>query len=467
MRSLFAKLFLGAATIILLSMAITLALAFFSASGPVKMHRKHVHFREKVLIHDILGIYGHQALSTLLDQGPEALAESTRGFESRAGFRPFIFKEDGVQISPDPAPSEVLALVRRLSPREPDGFVKNGGNMVAARTLKARNGESMVIAAMMVLPPDGFFDRRFPIPRDFWLRMAVSFLICGAICYALARHLTIPLDKLKEATRKLAAGDLKARVSDAMDGRSDEIADLGRNFDRMAERIERLVTTQKRLLRDISHELRSPLSRLNVALELAHQRSDERVHPFLDRIGVETERLNDMIGQLLTLAMLENGAPGRESDMDLGQIIRTIAEDARFEAQLRDVDVQVDIRENLMYSGYPEMLYRAIENIVRNALRYTEDGTSLEITAKKAGTDESWIDISVTDQGPGVPETALPHLFEPFYRIEDSRDRSKGGTGLGLSIAERAVRIHHGVLSWENAEARGLVARILLPVDLS
>ena len=252
-----------------------------------------------------------------------------------------------------------------------------------------------------------------------------------------------------------------------MDGRSDEIADLGRNFDRMAERIERLVTTQKRLLRDISHELRSPLSRLNVALELAHQRSDERVHPFLDRIGVETERLNDMIGQLLTLAMLENGAPGRESDMDLGQIIRTIAEDARFEAQLRDVDVQVDIRENLMYSGYPEMLYRAIENIVRNALRYTEDGTSLEITAKKAGTDESWIDISVTDQGPGVPETALPHLFEPFYRIEDSRDRSKGGTGLGLSIAERAVRIHHGVLSLENAEARGLVARILLPVDLS
>lgn len=467
MRSLFAKLFLGAATIILLSMAITLALAFFSSSGPVKMHRKHVHSREKALIYDLLGIYGHQAMDTLLDKGPEALAEPARKFETQSGFRAYLFTADGIQITPPPAPPEVFALVNRLSPEEPAGFVKNGEKIAAARTLTNRNGKHMVAAATMIFPADEFFNRRFPIPRDFWVRLAVSFLLCGAICYALARHLTDPLDKLKGATQKLAAGDLSARVSGSMGRRFDEIADLGKHFDRMAERIEGLVTAQTRLLRDISHELRSPLSRLTVALELAHQRGGDTIRPFLDRIDLESERLNEMIGQLLTLAMLENGTPGKTKVMDLGRIIQAIADDARFEAQLRHVDVTVDACENLNYSGYPEMLYRAIENIVRNALRYTKPGTAIEITAKKAGSDNAWIEITVRDHGPGVPETALPNLFQPFYRIEDSRDRSVGGTGLGLSIAHRSVRLHHGVLSLENADDGGLLARLLLPVDLS
>jgi two-component system sensor histidine kinase CpxA len=339
--------------------------------------------------------------------------------------------------------------------------------IIAARTMKGKNGKKYVVAAILPHPSDDPFEKRFPFPRDFWLRILVSFLLCGTICYALARHLTIPLDKLQTATRKLAEGDLSVRVSPSMGNRSDEIAALGKDFDRMAEKIENLVDSQKRLIRDISHELRSPLSRLTVALELARQRGTEAVIPPLDRIGLETERLNDMIGQLLTLTKLESETQRKTEDMDVCQIIQSIATDARFEAQLRNVQVKTDIPESLPFQGHPEMLYRAIENIVRNALRYTADETTVSITAARAGIENSWLDITVKDQGPGVPDSELPHLFKPFYRIEDSRDRSRGGTGIGLAIAERAVKLHHGTLSVENDEGQGLMVRILLPIDLS
>lgn len=467
MRSLFAKLFLGAATIILLSMVITIAIAVFSSSGPVKMHRTHVHKREQMLVYDILGLYGHDALNTLIDKGPDAIPQLDTSLESKTTFKAFLFTADAVQITGEPAPTQILALVKRLSDKNPDGIMKDARIIFAARTMKGKNGKKYVVAASLTHPSNDPFDKRFPFPRDFWLRILVSFLLCGTICYALARHLTIPLDKLRTAAEKLSEGDLSTRVTPSMGKRSDEIADLGKDFDRMAEKIENLVESQKRLIRDISHELRSPLARLTVALELARQRGSEAVVPPLDRIGLETERLNDMIGQLLTLTMLESGTHRKTEDMDVSQIIHNIATDARFEAQLRHVEVSVDVPESLHYPGYPEMLSRAIENIVRNALRYTSDGTTVAITATRAGIDNSWIDISVKDQGPGVPDSALPHLFKPFYRIEDSRDRSKGGTGLGLAIAERAVKLHHGTLSVENDEGRGLMVRILLPLDLS
>jgi two-component system sensor histidine kinase CpxA len=467
MRSLFAKLFFGAATIILLSMVITIAIAVFSSFGPVKMHRKHIHQREQMLIYDVLGLYGHDALNALIDNGPDAIERLDAGLETQTNFQSFLFTTDAVQITGKPAPTEVISLVKRLSGTTPDGIVRDSLMIIAARTMKGKNGKKYVVAAILPHPSDDPFEKRFPFPRDFWLRILVSFLLCGTICYALARHLTIPLDKLQTATRKLAEGDLSVRVSPSMGNRSDEIAALGKDFDRMAEKIENLVDSQKRLIRDISHELRSPLSRLTVALELARQRGTEAVIPPLDRIGLETERLNDMIGQLLTLTKLESETQRKTEDMDVCQIIQSIATDARFEAQLRNVQVKTDIPESLPFQGHPEMLYRAIENIVRNALRYTADETTVSITAARAGIENSWLDITVKDQGPGVPDSELPHLFKPFYRIEDSRDRSRGGTGIGLAIAERAVKLHHGTLSVENDEGQGLMVRILLPIDLS
>ena len=467
MRSLFAKLFLGAGLIILLSMVITVAIAVFSSSGPVKMHRKHVHSREKMLVYNILELYGHDAARTLIDSGPDGLRYLERQDETKAHFQAFLFTSGGVQISGKPAPADLVSLVQDLSPAAPSSVIRNSRMLLAARTIQGKDGENYVAAALFPHPQDDPFERRFPFPKDFWIRILVSFLLCGTICYALARHLTIPLDKLRTATRELAEGDLSARVSPSMGRRSDEIADLAEDFDRMAEKIEGLVESQKRLIRDISHELRSPLARLTVALELARQRSPEAAAPSLDRIGLETERLNDLIGQLLTLTMLESGSQRKTEDMDVSRIIEKIATDARFEAQLRSVEVKTDVPSPLPFSGYPEMLHRAIENVVRNALRYTGDNTTVEITATRSGAEGAWLEITVKDQGPGVPDSALPNLFKPFYRIEDSRDRSRGGTGVGLAIAERAVNLHHGTLSVENDENQGLLVRILLPLDMS
>lgn len=463
MRSLFAKLFLGAASIILLSMAIAVAIAVFSSSGPVSMHRKHIHSREKMLVQDILTLYARDALSAL--EAGNKTCKDLPTVDTATGFKGFLFTGDGLQIAGGDAPPQIYAMVKKLSPEDPAGIAKDSEMIVAAGTFTGSSGKRYVAAVFLPHPTDDPFEKRLPLPKDFWVRILVSFLLCGTICYAMARHLTIPIEKLRDATRNVAKGQFSTRVAPSMGKRKDEIADLAKDFDRMAERIENLVESQKRLLRDISHELRSPLARLTVALELAKQRSTEAAAANLERIGLETERLNDLIGQLLTLTMLESGSQRQAEEMDVSRIIERIASDARFEAQIRNVEVTTDLPGALPFTGHPEMVYRAVENVVRNALRYTADGTAVSISARPAGVENSWIEICVKDRGPGVPDSELANIFKPFYRIEDSRDRSLGGTGVGLAIAERAVKLHRGSLSVENAETGGLLVHIFLPLD--
>jgi two-component system sensor histidine kinase CpxA len=259
----------------------------------------------------------------------------------------------------------------------------------------------------------------------------------------------------------------------------------------MAERLENLVNAQSRLLTDISHELRSPLARLNVALELARQRSGVDARSALDRIDRETNRLNEMIQRLLTIARLEAGNESIEkSPVDLEQIIREIAKDAAFEAQSRHCQVEATVVDDCIVMGSPSLLHSAIENVVRNAIRYTEEGTSVEVRLeqgvglpntrlKNAGSRDLEPEkvelqnndsspeavVRVTDSGPGVPEDALDKLFRPFYRIDDARGRQTGGVGLGLAITDRAVRLHGGTIRVSNRPQGGLMVEIRLPLS--
>jgi two-component system sensor histidine kinase CpxA len=272
------------------------------------------------------------------------------------------------------------------------------------------------------------------------------------------------------------------------------MAELMRDFDRMAERLENLVNAQSRLLTDISHELRSPLARLNVALELARQRSGVDARSALDRIDRETNRLNEMIQRLLTIARLEAGNESIEkSPVDLEQIIHEIAKDAAFEAQSRHCQVEATVVDDCVVMGSPSLLHSAIENVVRNAIRYTQEGTSVEVhleqgvglpdtQLKNAGSrdlepekeelqsnDSSRPEavVRVTDSGPGVPEDALDKLFRPFYRIDDARGRQTGGVGLGLAITDRAVRLHGGTIRVSNRPQGGLMVEIRIPLSAS
>jgi len=333
------------------------------------------------------------------------------------------------------------------------------------------SAEERSIGAAPVVFPDG---RRFvlvlqwerPLPQSlFWgstiayLRLAGLLLTAFIVCYILARYLTSPIRKLQGAAQRLADGDLQTRVATKVGRRRDEIADLAADFDVMAERIESLITSQQRLNRDISHELRSPLARLNVALEIAKQRSNGDIASVLDRIETESTRLNEMISRLLILAKLESGAEEVERvRIDLAELVRDIAADAEFEANAKGKAVEVAAIDVCSVMGSENLLRSAIENVLRNAVRYTADGTTVNVSlAANNGTAI----LRVSDHGGGVPADELANLFRPFYRVGEARERKTGGIGLGLAIAQRAIQAHRGTISAHNADD-GLVVEMVL-----
>jgi signal transduction histidine kinase len=288
-------------------------------------------------------------------------------------------------------------------------------------------------------------------PTRWHVAWAFAFLVSGGICYLLTRYLTGPILSLRGAARKLAGGELTARATD-ITPRRDEIGELVRDFNFMAARIEALVTSQRQLISDISHELRSPLARVNATVGIARQRLGQNV--LFDRIERDTERLNEMIGRLLTLARLDTTAASPElRQTDLKTLLLEIIADAQWEASDRACRVDFAAEGDCSIDGDPDLLRSAAENVIRNAIRYTAAGTVVEVTLECAG---DMAIIRVSDRGPGVPDAELARIFRPFYRVADARDRESGGVGLGLAIAERVARVHGGGARAENRPEGGL-----------
>ena len=331
--------------------------------------------------------------------------------------------------------------------------------------------EERTLGASPVDFPDG---RRFALvlqwdrgspPALFWgsalgyLRLGGVLLTGVILCWLLAAYLTSPIRKLREATNRLAEGDLSTRVADKVGRRRDEIADLARDFDSMAERIEALISSQQRLSRDVSHELRSPLARMNVALEIAKQRSNGDTSSVFQRIESESQRLNDMISRLLTLSKLESGAKDFDRrELNLRSLVEQIAADADFEANAKGRSVKVVRADESRVVGSDSLIRSAVENVLRNAVRYTKEGTAVEVSL---AANNGKATVRIVDHGEGVPEQELANLFKPFYRVGEARDRGSGGTGLGLAIAEQAILAHDGSIFAKN-EGDGLAVEIVL-----
>ena len=318
---------------------------------------------------------------------------------------------------------------------------------------------------VLELPPG---PRVFFGPHDIpGLGITIAILTSGLMCYLLAWSITSPVARLRAATQSLAAGDLSARAGAPASGRHDELTELMRDFDRMAERIEGLVDSQARLLKDVSHELRSPLARLSVALGLARQKSTREAEGSLNRIELEADRLNQLIGRLLTISRLESGADGLNKAMlSLRELVEQVAHDAEYENHGRRCRVVADADDDFLVEADPELLRSAVENAVRNATRYTAEGTTVEVRLERQRSGNGQGDeivIRVLDSGPGVPSEALQKIFEPFYRLDDARNRQTGGAGLGLSIADRAIRLHGGQLHASNRKEGGLEMEIRIP----
>jgi len=306
--------------------------------------------------------------------------------------------------------------------------------------------------------------RRIEIPLvrgNIFKRLTLSLIISGLICALLARYLTRPITRLRTAAQKIAAGDLKARAGTSS-VQLDEVGQLVQDFDHMAERLEVLIGAQQRLISDVSHELRSPLTRLKLALDLARSDSSIAHSPALDRIEREAERLSALVGMLLTLSRLESGDSTPASTMvHIPDLLAEIAADVEIEAQSRGCSVALERMQECWIEGDQELLRSAFENVVRNAIRYTQPGTAVQISIKCETND---VRIFVRDHGPGVPDSELDKVFKPFYRVDTSRERRTGGVGLGLAIAERAIKLHNGKISAGNLKDGGFQIEISLPM---
>lgn len=306
------------------------------------------------------------------------------------------------------------------------------------------------------MPPDAAPFTFIPTPV-----LVAAIVVSAIVCFLLARHLSAPLKRVRDASERLAAGDLTARAGAMVQGRRDEIGDLVRDFDVMAGRLSLLVSSQKQLLSDISHELRSPLARLHVAVELARRKAGPAAEKDLNRIEAEGTRMNEMIGQILTLARADSDKPAVTEIFDVADLVQRVAADTDYEARQSGRTVVVRDSAEAMVQGDAALVASAIENVVRNGSRYTPEGTSVDISV---ATTPTHAHIVVRDHGPGVPPEEIDRIFLPFHRVGASRDRNSGGTGLGLSIAARAAGVHGGTIHARNADGGGLEVAIDLPL---
>lgn len=309
------------------------------------------------------------------------------------------------------------------------------------------------------LPPPGGrsapeFGIRFPL-----LPFLGALLASLGCAIALAWYFAKPIRHLRGAFEAAAEGNLALRIGHDMGGRRDELADLGRDFDRMTERLCALMNAQRNLLHDVSHEMRSPLARLQAAIGLARQQPG-RMEDSLLRIERESERMNRLVGELLTLSRLDAGVTGAQESVDLGELLSNIVEDARFEGAARQLRIDFVADEMPEILANAELLHRAIENIVRNALRHSPDGGVIRL---EAGRLPGALRLAVIDQGPGVPEAELEAIFSPFFR--GGGEVSGDGYGLGLAIAKRVVLAHNGKIRARNQPSGGLSVEILLTMS--
>lgn len=305
-------------------------------------------------------------------------------------------------------------------------------------------------------------------PRVIATPILLAALVSAIVCLLLARYLTAPIGRLRQATQKLARGDLDQRVSSSMGKRKDEIVELANDFDHMAEQLQTLIESHKQLLRDASHELRSPLARLQVALGLAQQRGGSENKKEFDRIERETERLNELIGQLLSLSRMEASTIEIEQrPIELDVLLEEVTDDAAYEAHAVNRDVKIIHSLPVTISGNSMLLSSAMENVVRNAIHYTAEGTMVELSLQQDNEKPGWVVIRIRDHGPGIPEDMLKSIFKPFVRVGQARDRQTGGYGLGLAIAKRAISLHGGEMTAANEVDDGMSIFIHLPVNIS
>jgi signal transduction histidine kinase len=374
----------------------------------------------------------------------------------------FVVDKNNRDLLDRPLPPGVMYLAPRLTSKHPFDKVQDRNRKLFGRYITLNDGNSVkliTISAGRDQGPDR--DIIWELFLDnIWPLLLVSILVTGSACFFLARHFTRSINTLQQATQQIARGDLSVRIGDKFRGRKDEIAALGRDFDRMTERLEKSMLEQKRLIKDVSHELRSPLARLQVALALAQQRNKGTVDIELGKIKQAADYLNNIITDILTLPVQGQDDWVLDDVLDLKALLNMLIENYHAEAQNKQVEIvfSCNLAEALV-NTHGDMLLGVFENILRNALLYTPENSQIHIKLMAIGTNKKF-QVLISDQGPGVAEESLSDIFQPFFRTDQARARESGGYGLGLAIAQRSVLLHKGNIWATHNTPQGLVVGI-------
>jgi len=409
-----------------------------------------------------------QAARAFESGGAPALQDWLQSLAPEPFSRTFVVGPDGRELLGRPLPRTLNAsrdsdgTTRGPSGAAPGPIAPIGGALVL---VAPRGGTYHVVVGPVRDSPRLFGELELPgVPLAI---LAIALAASAGVCYLLARYLAAPVDRLRLATRQMAAGDLDVRVLPALRGRQDDLGLLAADLDSMAQRLRQLLETKQQLLRDVSHELRSPLTRLQLALSLA-RREHSGADRYLARIACEADRLEQLIARTLKLVRLERpaNAPFEQRSVDIGELLHNIASDVAIEADAGGCLVNVQATERLLVCGDPELLRSAFENVIRNAVRFSPEGGVVVVSARRVTQRESGetVEVAVHDSGPGVPEKELGLIFEPFYRVDAARaQRGAAGEGLGLAIAARALAVHGGAISARNMPGGGLAVVVTLP----
>jgi two-component system, OmpR family, sensor histidine kinase CpxA len=451
MRSLFLKIFLWFwATAIVTGIALILSFVLQHGGIPERWH---------AALSQAAGIYGKAAVGEIERGGRPAVTAYLDDLARSAHTQACLFEKNGEAIAGAKCDSFRLLLKRAEQSSTHSAFDIRYGLVRVALQVSGKDGATYVFATELPAGPRAALG---PDPLGLALHWIVAFAVSGLICYLLARYLTKPIVQLQAASRQLAAGKLETRAATDAQRRSDELGELVRDFNTMAERIEGLVSSQRQLISDVSHELRSPLARLIVAMDLARERKGN--DPAFDRMERDFERLSEMVGRLLTVARLDAASASVEmKPVNLSALVADVVSDAEFAACERQRSVGFSADKQVYVRGNGDLLRSAIENIVLNAVRYTAPDTTVEVSLQ-ADAASALAQLTVRDHGSGVPENELQNIFRPFYRVADAREEESGGVGLGLAIADRVIRVHGGTVNAANAVGGGLAIRINIPI---
>jgi two-component system sensor histidine kinase CpxA len=451
MPRLFVKIFLSFwLTVVVIGISLVFAFMLQPTNVPSKWHAS---------LADTTRFFGTAAVRAFERGGAPAAVDYIHALSEDAHIHGCIFDASGNALAGESC-AELSGLAARVVHGDPSAQDIRRGLTRIAVFVTGPDGRTFIYASELLSGPGAAFGMS---PEVVLLRAGVAFIVSGLVCYFLTRYLTTPILRLRAVAQLISAGQLGMRAEAKLELRRDEFGDLVRDFNLMASKSENLISSQRQLLYDVSHELRSPLARMNVALDLLHRRVGE--DSALRHMETDLKRLNEMITRLLTVAKLDAAnALQSQVRVNLTELVSSIAVDAEFEAQEKGNRVVVFHEADLVVLGDPNLLRSAVENVLRNAMRYTKPGTAVEValqTTQATGSSEAV--IVVRDHGTGVPIDELANIFKPFYRVTDGQASESIGAGLGLAITERIVKLHEGRIRAINESDGGLRVEMVFP----